>query len=173
MQVEEAIGRRIKAERERNEQSLAGLGGTLETYLGKPWSAQGVWQAERGRRDFKASHLVAFALALNVPLASLIVAPEGEPMSLGGHYNMTADDAMRLFSPGGSPEIKPTLERLFERLNELDADFVDTAEQIRITSKNVSGAADIVAALLRSSDRPQAAAAPNEHHEEGEAGGTD
>ncbi|MGV9870571.1 helix-turn-helix domain-containing protein [Rhodococcus koreensis] len=88
--VEEVLGAHLRRLREERELSLAEVGEALGKYLGKPWSPQGVWQAEKGKRDFKLAQLIAFALVFECPLSRLTtVAIPGVELSdthtIGGH----------------------------------------------------------------------------------------
>jgi transcriptional regulator with XRE-family HTH domain len=86
VRIEEVIGLRIRHARKlhpsRDPLSQAALGKKMEEYLGVEWSRQAVSYAEKGRRDFKAAELAALALALRVPLVTLIEPPEGSTVEL-------------------------------------------------------------------------------------------
>lgn len=77
MRIEEIIGRRITVEREKLGLTQAQLGEHLQGLLGRKWSRQAVSSAEKGRRVFAASDLVAFAAALDVTVDRLVIAPAG------------------------------------------------------------------------------------------------
>ena len=78
MRVEEAIGRQVARLRAQRQLSLADLGQALGRYLGKPWSRQAVYQAERGQRSFTAAELTALALALYTSVQALFRAESGQ-----------------------------------------------------------------------------------------------
>lgn len=83
MRLEEHIGERVRTARENAGLTLDELGKRMKKYVGRPWSAQAVWQAENGKRDFKAAHIVALALALEAPLAYLLAPPAGHVITIG------------------------------------------------------------------------------------------
>jgi transcriptional regulator with XRE-family HTH domain len=78
MRVEEAIGRQVARLRAQRQLSLADLGEALGRYLGKPWSRQAVYQAERGQRSFTAAELTALALTLDTSVQALFRAESGQ-----------------------------------------------------------------------------------------------
>ena len=85
MRIEEVIGQRLTLYREVAHLSQERLGERLGEYLGKKWTRQAVSHAEHGRRDFRAAELVALAKVIGVPVARLMVPPEGtKRIELGG-----------------------------------------------------------------------------------------
>lgn len=72
MKLEEVVGANIADLREARRLSQAELGELLGRYLDKPWARQAVSAAEKGRRAFAVSELVAMALALGVTLFDLL-----------------------------------------------------------------------------------------------------
>lgn len=54
----------------------AELGRRLGDYLEKPWFPQSVSEAEKGRREFTATEIVALGAVLNRPLAWFFVPPD-------------------------------------------------------------------------------------------------
>jgi Helix-turn-helix len=84
MRIEEVIGQRLTLYRGAH-MSQELLGKRLGAYLGKEWTRQAVSHAEHGRRDFRAAELVALAKVIGVPVARLMVPPEGtKQIELGG-----------------------------------------------------------------------------------------
>ncbi|MCQ4043840.1 helix-turn-helix transcriptional regulator [Streptantibioticus rubrisoli] len=72
MRLEEIVGANVAEARERRKLSQAELGELLGQHLDKPWARQAVSAAEKGRRAFAVSELVALALALDVTLFDLL-----------------------------------------------------------------------------------------------------
>ena len=105
MKLESHIGQRIRIARESAGLTLEALGAKLEVYLGRPLTAQAVWQMEKGKRDLKAVQIVALCLALDAPIAYLFAAAEGEPIELEdggkGVYELTKDETDRVLRPTG------------------------------------------------------------------------
>ncbi len=105
MNLEGHIGQRIRVAREHAGLTLEGLGTKLEPYLGRPLTAQAVWQMEKGMRDLKAVQIVALCLALDLPIAYLFAATDDEPIVLedGGkfEYTLTRAETDRVLRPTG------------------------------------------------------------------------
>lgn len=75
MKIEDIIGHRIASVREINDITQQQLADEVGELLGKKWSRQAVWSAEKGTRAFTAVELVAFAFALRVPVDRLLMPP--------------------------------------------------------------------------------------------------
>lgn len=118
MRLEEHIGERVRTARENAGLTLKDLGGRMETYTGRPWSAQAVWQAENGKRDFKAAHIVAFALALGAPLAYLLAPPTGDVLTIGEkgakEHKLSRSETDQLFRLTG--HVDGVAEAMYEAL---------------------------------------------------------
>lgn len=69
MRIEERVGARVREAREFHGWSQRQLGQRLEHHLGRAWSPQAVYAAERGGRDFAIRDLVALARVLERPVA--------------------------------------------------------------------------------------------------------
>lgn len=152
MRIEESIGLRIKAERERRGWSLAELGRRVGRYLGRDVIAQAVWQAEAGRREFKASQLIAYALALEVPITEL-VAPQEDDLMLSEGYSISRDDALVLFAPGSTPGVGATLADLMDKLDQAADELRRAREGIDLAEQVSSYGADLLGGLLEKSRR--------------------
>lgn len=97
--VEEVLGAHLRRLREEKQLSLAEVGEGLGQYLGKAWSPQGVWQAEKGKRDFKLAQLIAFALVFDCPLSRLTtVAIPG--VELSDAHTITGRETAKLYASG-------------------------------------------------------------------------
>lgn len=103
--MESHIGQRIRAAREHAGLTLEGLGQELGKYLGRPLTAQAVWQMEKGKRDLKAVQIVALCLSLDMPIAYLFAASSEAPIVLedGGKfdYTLTKEETDRVLRPTG------------------------------------------------------------------------
>lgn len=75
MVISEVIGMRIQAQRVTHEWSQAHLGVLVGARLGREWSRQAVSAAEKGKRAFTASEIVALADALGVTVPWLMTPP--------------------------------------------------------------------------------------------------
>jgi transcriptional regulator with XRE-family HTH domain len=75
LKIEEVIGKHIADARDQQGMSQQQLAEKIGEVLGRPWSRQAVWAAEKGRRAFTAAELVAFAVVLGVPVAHLLSPP--------------------------------------------------------------------------------------------------
>jgi transcriptional regulator with XRE-family HTH domain len=105
VKIEAIVGERIRSTREQRKLSQPELGKLLEPLLGTAWPKQTVSGAERGKRSFTASDLVALAHVLNVPVGFLLKPPMGvEEVELGSgasistshlHEASIPDDAKR------------------------------------------------------------------------------
>lgn len=94
MKIEEVIGYWITQAREDTGLKQAQIGEQLAEHLGKPWSRQAVWAAEKGNRSFTAAELVALAKILGGTVESLLEPPPGvDTVELG---TGTALDARHL-----------------------------------------------------------------------------
>ncbi|UZG58006.1 helix-turn-helix domain-containing protein [Rhodococcus opacus] len=77
MRIEEIVGERIRATRDSRGWSQAEFGQMLEPFLGSAWPKQTVSGAERGKRSFTVSDLVALSHVLDVPVGNLLRPPLG------------------------------------------------------------------------------------------------
>lgn len=93
--LEQQIGENVRALR--GERTMKWLGAELEPYLGRRWSRQAVWDAERGRRDFKAAELVALADALDVTVPQLL--ESDQPVTVPSGRAMTTEALDALSAP--------------------------------------------------------------------------
>lgn len=75
MKIEDVIGANIAAARKRAGITQSDLGIQLGELLGIEWSRQAVWAAERGKRSFTASELLAFAHTLDTTISHLFTPP--------------------------------------------------------------------------------------------------
>jgi transcriptional regulator with XRE-family HTH domain len=78
MRIEEVIGGNIRARREATGMTQEDLGRRVAAYLDREWPRQSISTAEKGGRSFTASELVAFALALSIPVRELFRVPADE-----------------------------------------------------------------------------------------------
>lgn len=141
--LEEAIGANIRALR--GETPMQALGAALAPFLGKPWSRQAVWEAERGRRAFTAAELLALAAALGVTLPQLFESSDPIQMPSGRTLDEVALDALTT----GTNDDRERLERLLvswrgmhktgQRINALS--MVHTAQVARLKAA-IIGAPD-------------------------------
>lgn len=131
MRIEEVIGQRVKAAREAAGMSLKEVGVAVGEYLDRAWTAQAVWQAEHGQRDFKAAHLLALALVLEIPVVQLL-APlsAGESIDIDSH-TITEDESQRLFMAVASPGAAALFLELDRRLTAIADRLRMGAEQQR------------------------------------------
>lgn len=103
MKIEEVIGHRIAAVREINDVTQQQLAEEVGELLGKKWSRQAVWSAEKGTRSFTAVELVAFAYALGVPVDRLLMPPHNvAAIDLPGGKQLGRDEIRRATMPRGS-----------------------------------------------------------------------
>ncbi len=77
MRVEEAVGIRIRQERERAGLSQSQLGIHLAPLLGRTWPRQAISHAEAGKRAFTAVELIAFARVIGCDPGRLLTPPQG------------------------------------------------------------------------------------------------
>lgn len=75
MKIEDVIGQRIADVRDTNKITQQQLADQIGELLGKTWSRQAVWSAEKGARAFTAVELIAFAHVLGVPVDRLLMPP--------------------------------------------------------------------------------------------------
>lgn len=75
MRVEEAVGARVREVREAKGMTQEQLGELLGMLLGKPWTRQSVYLAEKGQRAFTAAELLAIALVGTVSPLRLLMPP--------------------------------------------------------------------------------------------------
>jgi transcriptional regulator with XRE-family HTH domain len=147
MKIEETIGARLRAGRERQGLTLEAVGREMAGYLGKAWTPQAVWQAEKGQRDFRASQLIAFALVLEIPVVQLLAPLSGDTdaITIGDDdYELTGDDSGRLFSAVASPDGLA----LFDIEFELEA----VADAQRALADQVQASADQLMAMVNQAD---------------------
>lgn len=83
MTLEEVIGQNIARARgkEMTQDDLAALTGT---YLRQGWTRQGVWLAEKGRRDFRAGELAALSIIFRKPVGWFFIPRGDDPIRLEG-----------------------------------------------------------------------------------------
>lgn len=92
MKIEAIVGERVRNMRERRGLSQPELGRRLEPLLGMAWPKQTVSSAEKGKRSFTASDLVALAHVLQVPVGYLLKAPMGvNSVELGSGASIPAE----------------------------------------------------------------------------------
>lgn len=72
VKIEQVIGERIAQVREENAWTQDEVGRRLGEVLGKSWSRQAVWNAERGQRVFTARELIALQLVFGVTVETLM-----------------------------------------------------------------------------------------------------
>jgi transcriptional regulator with XRE-family HTH domain len=150
VKIEESIGGRIKARREYQQMTLEALGSELEQYLGKPWTPQAVWQAERGQRDFRAEQLIALALALEVPVVQLLAPYPGsdEQVTLGAGYELTAEGSDKVFAAVGTPGVGPALLKIEMELEGLADDLMLAGKSQQEHARRVFRAADTLMSMI-------------------------
>src|SRR6266516_1783192 len=103
MKVTEIVGERVRAARASTGMSQAELGRRLGGYLEKPWFAQAVSEAEKGRREFTATELIALAVVLDRPVSWFFFPADKESFDLPSaslSFNEVAD-APLLGGPAG------------------------------------------------------------------------
>ncbi|NKV31149.1 helix-turn-helix domain-containing protein [Rhodococcus hoagii] len=92
MKIEAIVGERVRDMRERRGLSQPELGRRLKPLLGVAWPKQTVSSAEKGKRSFTASDLVALAHVLQVPVGYLLKAPMGvDSVELGSGASIPAE----------------------------------------------------------------------------------
>lgn len=159
MEIEAVIGAQVQAERKRQGLSLAALGTEVGRYLGRPWTPQGVWQAEQGQRDFKAAHLLAFALALGVPVVQ-ILAPElhRQPEVKVGDHLLTEDELDQLFPAAGKPSDATALLDLEQEVLSVEEWLRVQSEMLReqmvVHSFRLTAVRDRLMGLVAKADKP-------------------
>ena len=152
MRLEEVIGHRLRAERERQGMTLKAMGQELETYLGKPWTPQAVWQAERGQRDFGAAQLLALALVLEIPVAQLLAPLEGDQlMTLPNGYALSAKDVERLFMAVAAPDGAELIDQEIA-LERTAAEISDALGQLTNARAQVYVVADQLMTLVKKAE---------------------
>jgi transcriptional regulator with XRE-family HTH domain len=75
MRLEERVGLRVREAREEKGWSQRYLGEVVEHHLGKRWSPQTVYAAEKGERDFAIRDLVALARVLDKTVQWFLMPP--------------------------------------------------------------------------------------------------
>lgn len=196
MKIEQAIGARLRRERMQQGMTLEQVGDEMATYLGKPWTAQAVWQAEQGKRDFRAAQLLAFALVFEIPLVQLLASIPPDDASLTiDDYELSTDDVAHLFPLAGDPAIARELidieyrmekagfamrqhaEEMFGRVqadrrtfNEIGFDVVDAARDllhlVAVPARSPKVKARYEEARKRLEAEGKLAAATREHYKE-------
>ena len=150
MRLEKHIGERVRIARENAGLTLEALGSRMEQYVGRPWTAQAVWQAENGKRDFKAAHIVALALALDAPLAYLFAPPTDGALTIGERgvdrpYELTRAQTDQLFRVTG--HVDGVAEAMYEALvsiQKLRRDLMEINKSGRSADALASAAEDAV-----------------------------
>ena len=161
MKIEESIGARIRAERERQGMTLDGLGSEMAHYLGKPWTPQAIWQAEHGKRDFRAAQLLAFALALDVPVVQLLAPVPGQDdaLRLSDEFELTTDATEMLFAAVGTPGVGPALLDISMKLEDVDEALIAAAKATHEQGQIVFTAANELLAVIASAQHSEQAQA--------------
>lgn len=126
MRIEEQIGQRLRAERERRGMPLIAVGQQVAAFTGREWSPQTVWQFETGKRQMRVSEMVALALVLDLPLAHLLLpSQDGEEVELYPDVHLSRAAAGVLFALPANAEGE-SAEHLIELLG-----AVELAETVR------------------------------------------
>ena len=101
--INQLIGGCIRRHRETLRLTGTALGERLEVYLGEPWTRQTVYEAESGRRAFRASDLIALAMALDVQVGELVdaVAAKERQVEIAPNWNLGAQHLLDLFRMPG------------------------------------------------------------------------
>lgn len=157
MRIEEHIGRQIRVLREQADLTLDQLAQAVGPHIGRKLTPQAVWQAENGKRDFKAAHLCAFALALNVPLSVLLAPPAGgEELELGeGGRNVGGPQAQQLFAPSGAvPEQWNALYDLLVGAEMLTRDLMAQRKELRKSEDKANRLHSLALALITAREAP-------------------
>lgn len=127
--IEQVIGANIT--RLRGDQSQAALGAKLGELLGKPWSRQVVWQAEKGGRAFAASDLIALTVALGVPMSELF-RTRAERVALPGGKLVATALAMLFDGDQGDLVRQDRLERLLTAVRRTNSDVMGAAHTQKV-----------------------------------------
>lgn len=153
VRIEEVIGGRLKAAREAAGLSLKEVGAAVGEYLEKPWTAQAVWQAEQGQRDFKIAHLLALALVLDVPVVALLAPQPGRRGAVEiDNHTLTDAESARLFVGVATPWARTTYMKADARLTELAQELRDAANRQLAVVKGLDEVSSAINGLMDEED---------------------
>jgi transcriptional regulator with XRE-family HTH domain len=146
MEIERAIGQRVKLARQAKGLSLTEFGKLVGEQLATaPWSRQTVLLAERGARDFKISDLAAVARALGVPVPWLLHTPADEPIQIGrtrhgGGVTVPASEAAELFATPSQTYSAKNVAALAHAVTTMGTLTGNAREILKLMSDEVVGA---------------------------------
>lgn len=131
MKIEEIVGERVRARREHLGISQPELGRRLEPLLGTAWPKQTVSSAEKGKRSFTASDLVALAHVLQLPVGDLLrpsTTMRVETIELGSGVSIPAADLHEATLPADMKrealhDMGPVIARAASRIEAALADL--------------------------------------------------
>jgi DNA-binding XRE family transcriptional regulator len=169
VRLEEVVGQRIRDVRARNGMGQADLGRALAPLLGRPWSRQAVFAAEKGARDFKIAELVAIARVLRTTVSQLVLPGPDVTGSRQERQAVVfpsgqAITAMELIDAVLSPDVDLDSERgqVLRTGNDLAEHIVEARSRLLQADEAAARSVDVLTALLeqvqglaRSHESPQ------------------
>ncbi|MFE3202288.1 helix-turn-helix transcriptional regulator [Embleya sp. NPDC059237] len=154
MKIEQVIGRNARRLREARGLSQADLGRDVASHLGHPWSRQAVSAAEKGRRAFTASDLLALSRVLDSTIPELLLPaerPQGPGIELGdGVYVAVEEYRDRVLRHGDTRTPAPPTAR--EGVRELATTVVRLKAQLDAVHAAVAGLEADVSAAAETAD---------------------
>jgi transcriptional regulator with XRE-family HTH domain len=139
VRVEEIIGYRIRRRREAMELSQEQLGQRIGELLGREWPRQAISAAEKGKRSFAASELLAIAHVLGVSVGRLLSPPaETESIELASGCQLPRSALI------GAALDRSSLERTFDEMMQA---LVRLGEQQKVIAEAAVRAGEDVAKL--------------------------
>jgi transcriptional regulator with XRE-family HTH domain len=138
VRVEELVGQRIRAQRERLGLTQDQLGRRLGDKLGRSWSRQAVSAAEKGDRAFTAAELLAIAFTLQVSVGHLLVPPAGvNEVEMPNGATLSRDDLVTAVLPDLTTErafdlMQASLGRLSESVVTIQAWAGVAAKEVQV-----------------------------------------
>ncbi|UPK64655.1 helix-turn-helix domain-containing protein [Rhodococcus pyridinivorans] len=147
--IDQIVGANVRQYRTGTSMAQHELGSKMEVYLGRAWPAQTVSLAEKGRRPFAVTELVALADIFAVTVTDLldpadyassaITLPSGSGMYLTW-YLALAGPAPRT-SEVDFGEVVDDIKHLAEELSETAANLRDSAQAVSSEAQGVYGRA--------------------------------
>ncbi|WP_161500842.1 helix-turn-helix transcriptional regulator [Embleya scabrispora] len=176
MKIEHLIGRNVRRIREARGLSQADLGRAVEDQLGHAWSRQAVSAAEKGRRSFAASDLLALSRVLESTIPDLLLPVERwaeSAIELGdGVHVAVAEYRDRVLRHGDERGASRAVTRADVR--ELATTVVRLKQQLDAVHATAAGLEADVSAAVGTAD-PVSDPRAHDHADrlEGGAGGSD
>ena len=127
--LNDLIASRLRHLRTRLGESGAAFGLRLEPYMGKPWSRQTVFEAEKGEREFRVEELFALAAAGKVPVQYLLTPPRGVAIAWKSGTLVKAAQLINLLREPGQPTTKGDEVKVVRRLVKEAQDRLRNADE--------------------------------------------